>query len=140
MDTLYFELIEQLKKHEGFGREPYPDPIHGWDVPTFGYGFTFIEEEEAEKLLHNRVRYIKRKLHSILPFFKFEKKIIKHTLVEMAYQMGVSGLLSFQKMLTAIENKNYTTAYEEALNSKWAVQTPKRAKRVAAQLLKGNCI
>jgi GH24 family phage-related lysozyme (muramidase) len=32
--------LEMIKKWEGFESEAYPDPAHGWEVPTIGYGTT----------------------------------------------------------------------------------------------------
>lgn len=32
--------IEIIKAHEGLRLEAYPDPAHGWAVPTIGYGHT----------------------------------------------------------------------------------------------------
>ena len=50
----------------------------------------------------------------------------------MAYQMGVSGLLKFKKALTAAEAWRLGMLAIELLDSKWAKQTPKRARKVAA--------
>ncbi|EDP57962.1 glycoside hydrolase family protein [Vibrio sp. AND4] len=50
-------------------------------------------------------------------------------LISMAYQMGVNGLLGFKKMLDALNNKDWNTAYMEGLDSLWAKQTPARANR-----------
>lgn len=32
--------IALIKAHEGLRLEAYPDPAHGWSVPTIGYGHT----------------------------------------------------------------------------------------------------
>jgi hypothetical protein len=40
-------LIESIKANEGFEPKPYPDPLHGWSVPTFGHGLTYITEAES---------------------------------------------------------------------------------------------
>jgi lysozyme len=55
----------------------------------------------------------------------------------MAYQMGVDGVLKFKKMMIALQAENYEAAYKEALNSKWAQQTPERAQRVALLIRNG---
>ena len=49
----------------------------------------------------------------------------------MAYQLGVNGVGNFSKMLNALESGDRETAAIEALDSKWATQTPERAERVA---------
>jgi lysozyme len=55
---------------------------------------------------------------------------------DMAYQMGVSGMLNFQNMLTAISRGLYVFAAEHLLDSNYARQTPERANR-NAKLLRG---
>jgi lysozyme len=55
----------------------------------------------------------------------------------MAYQMGVSGVLKFADMLAALERGERAAAATHALQSIWATQTPKRAKRIAA-LIRGD--
>ncbi|MEI8634745.1 hypothetical protein P4S72_27270 [Vibrio sp. PP-XX7] len=59
-------------------------------------------------------------------------------LLSMAYQMGVSKLVQFEKTLSAIEDGRWTDAKNEVLDSKWASQTPKRASRHAEQILTGT--
>lgn len=34
------EGVELIKAHEGLRLEAYPDPAHGWKVPTVGHGHT----------------------------------------------------------------------------------------------------
>ena len=50
-------------------------------------------------------------------------------LLNMAFQMGVDGLLGFKNTLTTIEAGRYESAAEQMLQSRWAKQTPERAKR-----------
>jgi lysozyme len=42
----------------------------------------------------------------------------------------LGGVLKFQKMLAALQARDYNAARREALDSAWAKQTPQRAKRV----------
>ena len=128
------DLIESIKLHEGFESKPYPDPLHGWDVPTFGHGLTYITESESEQIVVNRVNEITAKIQTAKPVFKTLTETRKHALIEMAYQMGVGGLFKFRKMWTAIEAGDFETAHKEALDSRWAQQTPNRARHVAAKL------
>lgn len=59
-------------------------------------------------------------------------------ILSMAYQMGITGLLKFKKMIAAIEDKNWNEAANQALDSRWAKQTPERAERHATVLLTGD--
>ena len=54
-----------------------------------------------------------------------------------AFQLGVSGLLGFKNTLAMIEAGKYQDAANSMLQSKWATQTPARAKRLSNQILAG---
>ena len=128
------ELIESIKLHEGFVPHPYPDPLHGWKVPTFGHGLTSITEQESEAIVKNRVYEIVAKIQAGKPIFNHLTEKRQHALIEMAYQMGVGGLFQFRRMWAAIQRGDFETAYKEALDSRWAKQTPNRALAVAGLL------
>ena len=55
----------------------------------------------------------------------------KDVLYEMCYQMGVSGVSKFKKTLLYLENKEFRMASKEMLDSRWARQTPNRAKKLS---------
>ena len=55
--------LDLIKRFEGFSAKAYPDPAHGWKVPTIGYGTTAgvkmgdtITKERAEELLREDVK------------------------------------------------------------------------------------
>ena len=117
------ELLERVLLHEGFRTKPYMDTL---GVSTFGHGLTYITYEESKNIVRDRMRYIWNKLSNdnwvaILP------EPIQGVLIEMAFQLGMTGLSKFKKMWTALEKHDYPTAADEMLDSKWAKQTPGRA-------------
>lgn len=59
-------------------------------------------------------------------------------LVSMAFQMGRDGLADFNRMLLAVRAGDWENAHANALDSKWARQTPARAQRIAKMLLTGE--
>lgn len=59
-------------------------------------------------------------------------------LISMAYQMGVDGLDAFKNTLHSIASGYWVLAAGEMLDSKWAKQTPDRAKRHAEQMRTGE--
>lgn len=61
----------------------------------------------------------------------------RDAIIQMAFQLGVSGVMKFKKMLKALEVCEWSKAHKEALDSDWAKQTPARANRVATQILTG---
>ena len=58
----------------------------------------------------------------------------QYALVDMAYQLGVGGVLEFQVMLDALEKGDCPRAKAAALDSAWHRETPERAERVTALL------
>ena len=61
----------------------------------------------------------------------------QRALVNMSFQLGTEGLSKFQRMIAAIFKDDWAQAQIEALDSKWAKQTPVRARRVAEMLRTG---
>ncbi|WP_034948269.1 glycoside hydrolase family protein [Erwinia oleae] len=59
-------------------------------------------------------------------------------LYSMAYQLGVSGLCAFKNMLVMISEGNFDGAADAMLNSRWAKQTPARARRHAQVMRTGT--
>lgn len=144
------ELLESIKKNEGFESKPYIDVLvnqapeqHG--IPpdefeiikkhlnklklTFGHGFTYITEKEAEKVAQMRLKELETKVKENYPHVK--NSTVLSVLTEMAFQLGLNGLSKFKKMHKAIQNKEYIIAANEMKNSKWFAQTPNRVKKLA---------
>lgn len=55
----------------------------------------------------------------------------------MCFNVGVSGLLAFKRMLAACERGDYGRAAEEMLDSKWAKQVGGRADELARMMQEG---
>ena len=60
----------------------------------------------------------------------------KEILCEMIFQMGYSGVGKFKNMIKALQNRDYTKASIEMLDSRWAKQTPNRAKELSDHMAK----
>lgn len=56
---------------------------------------------------------------------------VQAILVEMAFQLGRSGLRGFKKMVAALELRDYETAAAEMLDSRWYQQTPGRCEKLS---------
>lgn len=129
-------LLKSIAEHEGFRHVPYPDPLSGGEPYTFGHGLTYISFDESIMLVNNRITIIKEQLNSRLPFFSKLPDDAKDILIEMAYQMGVDGLLKFKNTLGFVAEGDYLHASKNMMLSKWAEQTPKRAKTLADRMAK----
>ena len=132
------KLVEQLKIHEGFSRKPYKDTV---GKLTIGYGRNLddngINRSEGEFLLFSDLVAIHFQLKAMLPGFEDLNETRQNVLLNMAYNMGIYGLLTFKNMLRAISERDFEEAAKQALNSKWAQQVGGRALELAEQLKTG---
>ena len=134
-------LIEELKRDEGWRASAYKD-TEGWT--TIGYGFLIDErlngqmpESIGEMWLTHNVQMLEKSLRLAFPWFDEQPDPVQRALANMAYQLGIGGLKGFKKTLSLIEAGRYYEAADEALNSKWAEQTPRRARRVSGMIRSG---
>ena len=72
-----------------------------------------------------------------IPYWKILDNERQYALLDMAFNMGISRLLKFRKMLEDIEIGDYRGAAKECLNSKYAKDVGQRAKRIAKTIEKG---
>jgi len=129
------EIVDSIKKHEGFESKPYIDPLAYSGIPLDEYAI--IKKNWNRLKVNYRVHDTRYKLNDRLPVLKRLSKNRQDVLVEMTYQMGIDGLLKFKNMIQALVGKNYDRASREMLDSIWARQTPERAKELANKMLKG---
>ena len=134
------DLINDLKSDEGWVPHAYQDHLGFW---TIGFGFLIDERRGGElpvEIAEEWLTYaaIKRwdELLADLPWLNDLPEDVQRGLANMAYQLGVNGVQNFKKMLGALQIGDQILAAKHALDSKWAVQTPKRAKRVTG-LIRG---
>ena len=138
--TIY-ELVEDLKRDEGWRSCAYQDHLGYW---TIGFGFLVdsrkgggLPKQIGEEWLALLVARTWEAFTELEPWVHDQPDEVKRALGNMAYQLGVQGLRNFKKMLAKLEAGDRAGAADEALDSKWAKQTPERARRVAA-LLRGT--
>lgn len=137
-ESLAPTIISQLKLDEGFVSKPTKDTLGNYFV---GYGFDLsggITKTEADMLLAHRVDRLLRVLPNLINGWDNLNSERKAVLVNMAYNLGVSGLLSFKKMLDAIAKNDYSTAADEMKDSKWYFQVGNRAKRLESIMRNGE--
>ncbi len=133
-------IARLLTFEEGFRSEPY---LCSMGYPTIGIGkrigpqggslrnYEFTCSLTIAKLwLKEEVDKVATELHKKEWFgnLDYNRQTI---IISMAYQLGMHGLSKFKRMIAALEKGDFKTASIEALDSRWAVQTPHRAKRHA---------
>lgn len=136
------QLTKQLRRDEGEVLHAYADHL---GYLTIGIGRLIdqrkgggITPEESRYLFWNDVSKRIDELNHRLYWFQNLDDARKGVLINMAFQMGVEGLLAFKKTLEYVKNGDYDSAAHEMLNSKWATQTPARAQRLALQMRTGE--
>ena len=126
-------LLERVKEHEGFRSKVYKC-TEGFD--TIGYGFAIkdlvLSEEISEKILVETLEALIKRVKDKFSWLENAPQEVEDVLVEMSYQMGVSGVSKFKNALKYMEHNNWTRAAEEMLDSKWHRQTPNRAKELSS--------
>ena len=128
-------LIDDIKKHEGFRSKVYKC-TEGYD--TIGYGFAIkdleLDEDIAEQILIKKLDSLQERIKSKFNWFDDSPQEVKDVVVNMCYQLGVSGFSKFKKTIYLLETKQYEEASVEMLDSLWAKQTPNRAKELSETL------
>lgn len=148
------QLINQIKRHEGFSDHAYRCPAgkltigYGYNLDANPLGLTPIvvkyalmngmAEHEAERLLTLMVERCIDQLDAALPWCVSIGSVRHDVLINMAYNMGISGLLKFTKTLSLIRNGAYGTASVEMLKSKWADDVGHRAVELSEQMQSGK--
>lgn len=137
MSDWIVDVRDDLKRDEGLRLKPYRDTV---GKLTIGYGRNLddvgITEDEAEYMLEGDIEHVLEQLDRTLPWWNDLNESRKRALVNMAFNLGIGGLLKFKKMLAALKAGDYEHAAVEALDSRWAKQVGQRADRIA-ELLKG---
>jgi len=127
--TFNYDLPNVLQD-EGFRSKPY-HCTEGY--LTVGHGINLdagITEEESRLIVEHRLHEISVRLRQNIESFDGFPDEIKNVLCNMAYNLGVTGLLKFKRMIAALELGMYSEAADEMLDSKWARQVPNRANRL----------
>ena len=136
-------LLESVKKHEGYRNKVYLDTL---GKRTVGVGHLCVENfweddkeyeesflmEILQKDLQEAIRGARELMdkHDCSDVDERAEEII----IEMVFQLGRTGVKKFRNMWKALSEHNYIGASFEMLDSKWAKQTPNRAKDMADQM------
>jgi lysozyme len=101
-------LIDQLMRDEGCRLKPYRDSV---GKLTVGYGRNLddvgISEAEAEWLLSSDIFRAEHSLEEHLPWTEQLDEVRRAALINMAFNMGIGGLMGFKNTLQAIQEARY---------------------------------
>lgn len=136
------ELDRQLRGDEGSRACVYKDHL---GYSTIGVGRLVDPRKPGAGLRDHEITYllntdIDDRIEALtrrLPWFQDLDDARRGVLLNMSFQMGVEGLLNFERTLALIRDGKYDLAAHAMGQSKWAQQTPARAARMAEQMRVG---
>lgn len=106
----------------------------GWNIQING-----CPREIAEYAAMYFINKADKDLSKKIPLYDGLDDVRKAVLCDMAFNMGVGGVLEFHNMLLAIKNKDYRSAAIAMLNSNWAKQVSKnRSMKLFAMMETGE--
>jgi len=141
MEECFFieQIASDLRQDEGFSQYPYLDTEGHL---TVGYGRNLdakgISNAEADMLLRNDIIASQHALAQVLPVSSKLGKTRYRVLINMMFNLGINGFMSFRKMRQAIFKQDFNRAADEMLDSKWAMQVGDRAIRLADMMRTGH--
>ena len=133
-------LLESVKKHEGYRNKVYLDTL---GKRTVGVGHLCVEdfweddkEYEEDFLMDILKKDLQEEIRGARSLMEEHDcadidEQAEELLIEMVFQLGMTGVSKFRNMWKALAEKNYIGASYEMLDSRWAKQTPNRAKAMA---------
>jgi lysozyme len=136
------ELKRQLTLDEGKNKFVYKDHLGYWTIAIGrlvdsrkGGG---LRESEIQFMFNNDVMDRVQTLAKRIPWIDRLDDARKGVLLNMSFQLGVEGLMSFKNTLRLVEKGDFEMASRQMLASKWAQQTPARAQRLSDQMRTGE--
>ena len=135
-------LVNKIVEHEGLNPYAYQDSLGYW---TIGIG-TLIDNragggltvDECFYLFNNRLKLAQNQLEKYNWYKKLDE-VRQGALAELAFNLGIGGLLKFKKMINALTRDEFDDASKELINSLWAKQVGlKRSDDIAYRLAMGK--
>lgn len=128
----------ELMRDEGVRLRPYLDTV---GKLTIGVGRNLddvgITQVEAAHMLDGDIQRTASELDTQLRWWRNLDETRQRVILNMAFNLGVSGLLKFKNTLAAMQAGKYADAAEGMLKSKWAEQVGQRAVRLANMMRGG---
>ena len=142
-DSAFNALATRIEDEEGFSATPYRDAGgfaigFGFNLNTGGFSLNKVDRwlkegikidearAEVRSILRNRINALTRRW----PPFSAQSIGVRYALADAAYELGISGLLSFQDTLMDIAMHDADAAAADIRDSLWYAQAPERAERL----------
>ncbi len=93
-----------------------------------------LQEDDIELLFYNDIMKCDNQLKHRYQWYDSKPEIVKLVLLDMCFNLGISGLSKFVNTMRYIQESDYIKASENMLLSKWAKQVGKRAIRLSEMI------
>jgi len=142
MNNDLMELVkEDLIRHEGYVTEIYLDSEN---LPTFGIGHlvteadmehswpvgTPVTDERILQVFHDDCKTAYTDACAVFMNLASHPTDVQRVCINMAFNLGRNRLSKFKKMITAVNEGNYSTAADEMIDSKWYRQVKRRGEEL----------
>tara|TARA_B100000900_G_C20555112_1_gene706441 strand:- start:312 stop:752 length:441 start_codon:yes stop_codon:yes gene_type:complete len=136
-------LLQSVKDHEGYRNKVYLDTLN---KRTVGVGHLCVEEfweddkEYEEKflmdILEADLQNAIKGAEELIQKYQCTDidDLAKELIIEMVFQLGKTGVSKFRNMWKHLSTSAYSAASLEMLDSRWAKQTPNRAKNMSDKM------
>lgn len=133
-------LLDSLIGHEGIRNLPYED-TEGYLTIGIGHNLDNVplSPRVIQMICEDDIASAEADLDSLWNHWKQDLSDARqNVIVEMVFNLGWTRFNKFVKFKQAIEDKDYDTAADEMLDSKWAKQVGRRAENLAKQMRTGQ--
>lgn len=122
-------LISRVVEHEGIKKFAYTDTL---GYTTVGIGRCIdsrvgkgLSVDECFYLLNNDLKECRSQLTKY-DWFTNQDEARQGALIELCFNLGITGLLGFKNMIDALKRKSYAEAVKHLKDSKWSSQVGAR--------------
>ena len=144
-EQLFETIKEDLIRHEGYKEEIY---LCSEGIPTFGIGHaikendpeytwpvgTPVEKERIDQAFKDDCEVAVADAECLVDDLHSHPDSVIRVLVNMVFNLGRPRLSKFKNMLAAIEAREYTTAADEMMDSRWYEQVGRRSKELVEMM------
>jgi lysozyme len=139
-------LIRELRRDEGVRHSPYHDTV---DVLTVGVGHNLkahplpdgwtypLTDAQVDLLLAQDLAAVFSGLDKRAAWWRDLSYPRQRVMANMAFNLGVDGLMTFKNTLQAIQERRFGFAASGMMASKWAKQVGDRASRLSKMMREG---
>ena len=139
------QLREEIAEDEGVKYEIYLDHL---GLPTFGIGHlvrdddpergepvgTPVAEDRVNECFDKDVEIVLSDCETLYPDYYDLPEEVQLIIANMMFNMGRPRLSQFKGMKRGVDNRDWESAADEMVDSKWYYQVPNRAERLVSRM------